>query len=67
MAPLQRSHSEVPAKPPFMRRVAAGAVLAGVVAIGIFLVISVIKTILVFVLVVAVIAAVLWALKTLAW
>ena len=50
-----------------MRRVAAGAVLAGVVALGIFLVISVIKTILIFALVIAAIAAVLWALKTLVW
>ncbi|HWC86609.1 MAG TPA: hypothetical protein VG388_08720 [Solirubrobacteraceae bacterium] len=66
MAPLQRSHSEVPARPPFMKRVAAGAVLAGVVAIGIFLLISVIKTILIFALVIAVIVAVLWALKTVA-
>jgi hypothetical protein len=50
-----------------MKRVAAGAVLTGVVAIGIFLLVSVIKTILIFALVIAAIAAVLWAVKTIAW
>lgn len=67
MAPLQRTQSNVPAKPPFMRRVAAGLILTGVVAIGIFLLIQVIKTIILFALVIVVVAAVLWALKTLVW
>jgi hypothetical protein len=67
MASLERSKSDVPARPPLMRRVVAGLVLTGAVAIGIFLVISVIKTILLFALVIAVIAAVLWALKTIVW
>lgn len=67
MAPLERSHSDVPARPPLMRRAVAGLVLTAAVAIGIYLVISVIKAILLFALVIAVIAAVLWALKTIVW
>lgn len=67
MAPLQRTKSDVPAKQPFMRRVTAGLVLAAVVGIGVYLLIHVIETILIFVLVVGVIVAVAWALKTLAW
>ncbi|HWF73606.1 MAG TPA: hypothetical protein VG186_09695 [Solirubrobacteraceae bacterium] len=67
MASLQRSKTDVPAKPPLARRAAAALVLAGVVAIGIFLVISVIKAIIVFALVIAAVVAVLWALKTLVW
>lgn len=50
-----------------MRRVTAGLVLAAVVGIGVYLLIHVIETILIFVLVVGVIVAVAWALKTLAW
>ena len=38
-----------------------------VVAIGIYLLIHVIETILLFALVIAVVAAVVWALKTIAW
>jgi hypothetical protein len=67
MAPLQRTPSEVPARPPLVRRVGAGVVLAAVVAIGIYLLIHVIETILLFALVIAVVAAVVWALKTIAW
>ena len=50
-----------------MRRAAAGLVLAGVVGIGLYLLIHVIETIFVFALVIAVVAAVLWAVKTIAW
>ena len=50
-----------------MRRAAAGLVLTGAVALGIFLVISVIKTIVLFALIIAAVAAVLWAVKTLVW
>jgi len=50
-----------------MRRAAAGLVLAGVAAIGIYLLIHVIETIFLFALVIAVIGAVLWAVKTIAW
>lgn len=67
MAMLQRTKSDVPAKPPLMRRVGAGVILAAVVGIGLYLLIHVIETILIFALVVAVIVAVAWALKTLAW
>ena len=50
-----------------MRRVGAGLVLASVVAVGIYLLIHVIETILLFALVIAVVAAVLWAVKTIVW
>lgn len=50
-----------------MRRAVAGLVLTAAVAIGIFLVISVIKAVVVFVLVAAAIVAILWAVKTLVW
>jgi hypothetical protein len=67
MASLERSKSDVPARPPLMRRAAAGLVLVAVVGIGLYLLIHVIETIFVFALVIAVIVAVLWALKTIAW
>lgn len=67
MASLQRSKSDLPAKAPLMRRVGAGLVLTAAVALGIVLVISVIKTIVLFALIVVAIAAVLWAVKTLVW
>ena len=67
MPSLQRSNSNVPDRPPLMRRAAAGLVLAGVAAIGIYLLIHVIETIFLFALVIAVIGAVLWAVKTIAW
>ena len=46
---------------------AALVLLTGAVALGIILVISVIKTIVLFVLIAAVVVAVLWALKTIVW
>jgi hypothetical protein len=67
MASLQRSKSDVPAKAPLKRRAVAALVLTAAVAIGIFLVISVIKAIVVFALVAAAIVAILWAVKTLVW
>jgi hypothetical protein len=67
MASLERSKSDVPARPPLMRRALAGLVLTAAVAIGILLVVSVIKTIIVFALIIAVVVAVLWALKTIVW
>jgi uncharacterized membrane protein len=68
MASLQRSSkTDVPAKTPLARRAAAALVLTGAVALGIILVISVIKTIIVFALIVVAVAAILWALKTLVW
>jgi fatty acid desaturase len=69
MASLQRSKSDVPAadRPSLARRATAGLVLTAAVAIGIYLVFSVIKAIVLFALVIAVIAAVLWALKTIVW
>ncbi|HWF48997.1 MAG TPA: hypothetical protein VG294_00015 [Solirubrobacteraceae bacterium] len=67
MTSLQRSKSDVPAKTPLKRRAVAALVLTAAVAIGIFLVISVIKAIVVFALVAAAIVAILWAVKTLVW
>ncbi|MDQ6806979.1 MAG: hypothetical protein M3065_18920 [Actinomycetota bacterium] len=67
MASLQRSKNDVPARTPLMRRAVAALVLTAAVAIGIFLVISVIKAIVVFALIVVAVAAILWAVKTLVW
>jgi hypothetical protein len=67
MASLQRSKSDVPARTPLMRRAVAALVLTASVAIGLYLVISVIKAIVLFALVIVAVAAVLWAVKTLVW
>jgi fatty acid desaturase len=68
MASLQRSKSDVPEnRPSLARRAVAGVVLAAVVAIALFLVVHVIEAIFLFVLVIAVVGAVLWALKTIVW
>lgn len=56
-----------PSRPPILRRIGAGAILLGAAAIGIWLVIGVIKAVLWFVVVVAVLVAVAWALKQLVW
>ena len=55
------------ARPPILRRAVAGLILIGAVAVGIWLVIGVIKAILWSVVVVAVALAVLWAIKTIVW
>ncbi len=55
------------ARPPILRRVVATVILVGAVALGIWIVIGVIKAILWTVVVIAVALAVLWALKTIVW
>ena len=56
-----------PARPPVLRRVAAGVVLLIAAALAISLVVAFVKAIFVTVLVIVAVAAVLWALKTLVW
>jgi hypothetical protein len=55
------------ARPPIVRRAVAGLVLVGAAALGIYIVIGIVKAVLWIVVVVAVLLAVLWALKTLVW
>ena len=55
------------ARPPVLRRAAAGLVLVGVGALGIWLAIGVIKTIRWTAVVIVAVVAVAWALKTLVW
>jgi hypothetical protein len=55
------------ARPPILRRAAAGLVLFIVAALAISLVVSFVKAIFVTVLVIVAVVAVLWALKTLLW
>jgi len=55
------------ARPPILRRAVAGLVLVGAVALGIWIVIGVVKAILWTAVVIAVAVAVLWALKTILW
>jgi hypothetical protein len=54
-------------RPPILKKAAAGLVLIAVSALAIWVVIGVIKTIFFIVVGVAVVAAVLWALKTIVW
>lgn len=68
MAQLQRSKSDVPAnRPSIVRRGVAALVLVAVVAIGLDILIHAILGIFIVLVVVAVAAAVLWALKTIVW
>ena len=60
---LERSR----ARPPILRRAVAGLVLIAAAALAIHLVIGLVVTVFYIVAVVAVIAAVLWALKTIVW
>ncbi|HET9103111.1 MAG TPA: hypothetical protein VFN55_07115 [Solirubrobacteraceae bacterium] len=55
------------AKPPVLRRVTAGLVLVAAAALAVWVLVGVIKTILLFVVIIAAVGAVLWALKTLVW
>jgi len=55
------------ARPPILRRALAGLILVAAVALGIWIVIGVIKAIIWTVVVIAVAIAVLWALKTILW
>lgn len=54
-------------RPPIVKRAAAGLVLIGAAALAIWVVIGVIKTILFVAVAIAVVVAVLWALKTIVW
>jgi hypothetical protein len=56
-----------PARPPILRRAFAGLVLIGAAALGIFILIGIIKAIFWTAVVILVVVAVLWALKTLFW
>jgi hypothetical protein len=52
---------------PILRRAIAGLVLVGAVALGIYIVIGVVKAIFWTAVGILVVAAILWALKTLVW
>jgi hypothetical protein len=54
-------------RPPILKRAIAGLVLIGAVALGIYIVIGVIKAIFWTAVGILVVAGVLWALKTLIW
>ena len=56
-----------PARPPVLKRAAAGLVLIAAAALGIWIVIGVIKAILWTAVVIVVALAVLWAVKTIVW
>jgi hypothetical protein len=55
------------ARPPILKKAAAGLILVGAGALVIWLVVGIIKAIFWTVLVVAAVLAVLWAVKTLVW
>jgi hypothetical protein len=64
------SSNELEARPdrtPILRKALAGLVLVGAVAIGIWVIIGVVKAIFWTLVAVVVVVAVLWALKTLFW
>jgi hypothetical protein len=71
MATLERSKSDVPARPSFMRKIGAGAVLVAAVTIGLYLAVHIIiglfTAVFTIALVIAVALAVLWAVKTIVW
>jgi uncharacterized membrane protein len=54
-------------RPPVVKKAVAGLVLVGAAALAIWVVIGVIKTILFVAVAIAVVVAVLWALKTIVW
>jgi hypothetical protein len=56
-----------PARPPVLRRAAAGLVLIAVAALAIHIVIGLVVTVFWIALVVAAVVAVVWALKTIVW
>jgi hypothetical protein len=55
------------ARPPIVRRAVASLVLIGAAALAIYVVIGIIKAIVWTALVIVIVVAVLWALKTLVW
>ena len=54
-------------RPPILRRALAGIVLVGAVALGIYVVIGIVKAVFWTAIAIVVVVAVLWALKTLVW
>jgi hypothetical protein len=54
-------------RPPIVRKAAAGLILVAAAALAIWVVIGVIKTVLFIAVGLAVVIAVLWALKTIVW
>jgi hypothetical protein len=54
-------------RPPILRRALAGLVLVGAVALGIYIVIGIVKAVFWTAVAIVVVVAVLWALKTLVW
>ena len=54
-------------KAPVLRRVGAAVVLVAAAALAVWLIIGVIKTIALFVAIVAAVVAIAWAVKTLVW
>lgn len=56
-----------PARPPIVRRAVAGVVVVAAAALALHLVIGLVTAVFWFVVVIAAVAAVLWALKTLVW
>jgi hypothetical protein len=54
-------------RPPILRRALAGLVLVGAVAIGIYIVIGIVKAVFWTAVAIVVVVAVLWAFKTLVW
>jgi hypothetical protein len=64
---MQHELETRPSRTPVLRRVTAGLVLVAVAALAIHIVIGLVVTVFWIALVVAAVAAVLWALKTLVW
>jgi hypothetical protein len=54
-------------RPPIVKRALAGLVLVGAVALGIYILIGIIKAVFWTAIALVVVVAVLWALKTLVW
>jgi hypothetical protein len=54
-------------RPPILKRALAGLVLVGAVALGIYILIGIIKAVFWTAVALVVVVAVLWALKTLVW
>jgi hypothetical protein len=54
-------------RPPIVKRALAGLVLVGAVALGIYILIGIIKAVFWTAVALVVVVAVLWALKTLVW
>jgi hypothetical protein len=64
---MQKQLEGRPDRSPVLKKAAAGLVLVAVAAVAIWVVIGVIKAVFVTVLVIAVVLAALWAVKTIVW